>query len=97
MSKLHAAMAFAHTAHAHPFTIADIEGGREYTWACPPGCDGGTDTDPCQMVRRIRDALTNDLLGDDLPAGEYLTVPTLWSVYLTHLDGSPIPEAVDAP
>lgn len=87
MSKLHDAMAFARTAPAHPVVITDLDGGRDYGWACPPECGA----DPCLLVQRLREA-DWDGLAAGLPAGNYLAVPTLWGVDLTGGDGGPLAE-----
>jgi hypothetical protein len=84
MSKLHDAMTLARTAPAHPVTITDQPGGRDYSWACPPECA----TTPCPITPRLRNADWTDL-ADRLPAGAYLAVPTLWGIELTDLDGAP--------
>jgi hypothetical protein len=86
MSQLHAAMAIARTAPAHPFTITDLgDGNRDYGWACPAECSHAQDQ--CPMLHRLRQADIIDL-ADNLPAGNYLAVPTLWGVDLTGLDGA---------
>lgn len=88
--KLHAAMETARTAPAHPVTVSDTLSGREYTWDCPAECT----TRPCPMVGRMQEADWFDY--SHLPAGDYLAVPTLWSIDLTHLDGTPVPAAEEA-
>lgn len=87
MSKLHDAMTLARTAPAHPVTITDQRGGRDYSWDCPPECG----TAPCPVTLRLRNADWINL-AEHLPAGAYLAAPTLWGIELTNIDGTPTSE-----
>ena len=81
---LHEAMAYARTAPAWPVSVTVVPDGREFTWQRPDDC---TDLQAAHMERRLHD---HDWLCelDDLAAGDYLAVPTLWGVELRRLDAT---------
>lgn len=82
----------------HPLTIADTDGGRDYTWSHPAAC---TDPDHCPTGDIARRQVAEHTEG--VPAGEYRMrlAPRVfyWQadcLQVENADGTPLPVAADA-